>query len=60
MKKIVFIGSHLGYAMEKTPLGGGAMVALELVRRWQQAVKEGGFELTALGSGKVSPQPEAD
>lgn len=60
MKKIIFIGSHLGYAMERTPLGGGAMVALELVRRWQQAVKEGGFELTALGSGKVSPHPEAD
>ncbi|MBI5211526.1 MAG: glycosyltransferase [Elusimicrobia bacterium] len=52
MKRLVFIGSHLGYAMEKTPLGGGAMVGLQLVRHWP---KTGEFGLTVLGSGPVPP-----
>lgn len=51
-KKIVFIGSHLGYAMEKTPLGGGAMVGLQLIRHWAGAT---GVEIVAVGSGPVVP-----
>ncbi len=51
-KKVVFIGSHLGYAMEKTPLGGGAMVGLQLIRHWAAFP---GVELVALGSGPVVP-----
>ncbi len=52
MKSIVFIASHLGYAMDKTPLGGGAMVGLQLVRHWKGMR---GVDLTALGSGTVVP-----
>ncbi|OGR82701.1 MAG: hypothetical protein A3J74_01280 [Elusimicrobia bacterium RIFCSPHIGHO2_02_FULL_57_9] len=51
MKNIVFIGSHLGYPMDTTPLGGGAMVALQLTRHW---VAYPGFNLCVVGSG---PQP---
>lgn len=40
--------------MDKTPLGGGAMVGLQLVRHWPQG---GGFETTVLGSGAVAPAP---
>lgn len=53
MKNVVFIASHLGYAMDKTPLGGGAMVGLQLVRHWK-ALK--GVDLTVLGSGSVVPR----
>ncbi len=28
--KIVFVAAHLGYPMDKTPLGGGAMVGVHL------------------------------
>ncbi|MBI5241320.1 MAG: glycosyltransferase family 4 protein [Elusimicrobia bacterium] len=49
---IVFIGSHLGYPMDRTPLGGGAMVGLRLVRHWAAAGVGG---LTVLGSGLESP-----
>ncbi|HAM34422.1 MAG TPA: hypothetical protein DEB40_05515 [Elusimicrobia bacterium] len=52
MAKIIFIGSHLGYPMERTPLGGGAMVGLRLCRHWMRA---GSCELTVLGSGPVAP-----
>ncbi len=52
MEQVVFIGSHLGYPMEKTPLGGGAMVGMHLSRSWQSLGKE---PLWVLGSGPVSP-----
>jgi glycosyltransferase involved in cell wall biosynthesis len=51
---IVFIGSHLGYPMDRTPLGGGAMVGLRLLRHWAASGVEG---LTALGSGPEPPAP---
>lgn len=54
MKRVVFIGSHLGYPMDRTPLGGGAMVGLQMVRAW---ARHGGFDLTVLGSGPESPGP---
>ena len=54
MKKIVFIAGHLGYPMEETPLGGGAMVGLNLVRSWARAKVP--FELTVLGSGPLPPE----
>ena len=53
---IVFIGSHLGYPMDRTPLGGGAMVGWQLARYW--ASKAAGcppFELLTLGSGPNPP-----
>jgi len=53
---IVFIGSHLGYPMDRTPLGGGAMVGLRLVRQWLAA---GLQDLTVLGSGPEAPAPGA-
>jgi glycosyltransferase involved in cell wall biosynthesis len=49
---IVFIGSHLGYPMDRTPLGGGAMVGLRLVRHWAAGGLRG---LTVLGSGLEAP-----
>lgn len=52
--QVVFIGSHLGYPMEKTPLGGGAMVGLQLARHWARTGREG---LWVLGSGPESPAP---
>ncbi|MEK7858865.1 MAG: glycosyltransferase [Elusimicrobiota bacterium] len=54
MRKLVFIGSHLGYPMDKTPLGGGAMVGLQLLRHWPQ---DGSCEIVALGSGPQTPVP---
>ncbi|MBI4676638.1 MAG: glycosyltransferase family 4 protein [Elusimicrobia bacterium] len=57
MKNLVFIGSHLGYPMEKTPLGGGAMVGLQLVRHWP---KDGSFKLAVLGSGPEPPDKGID
>jgi glycosyltransferase involved in cell wall biosynthesis len=51
---IVFIGSHLGYPMDRTPLGGGAMVGLRLIRHWAAA---GLRDLTVLGSGPEAPVP---
>ncbi len=53
MKKLVFVASHLGYPLERIPLGGGAMVGLQLVRHWRRAT---GFELVVLGSGPVPPE----
>jgi glycosyltransferase involved in cell wall biosynthesis len=55
MRKVVFIGSHLGYPMDKTPLGGGAMVGLELLRHWPVLP---GVEIVALGSGPQTPRAE--
>ena len=56
MKNIVFVASHLGYRMDRTPLGGGAMVGLQLVRHWAGAP---GVRLTVLGSGSHPPDPGA-
>ena len=50
---IVFIGSHLGYPMDRTPLGGGAMVGMHLARRL--AALDSGLRLAALGSGPEAP-----
>src|SRR5581483_1565882 len=52
MKSLVFIGAHLGYALDNVPLGGGAMVGLQLARRW--AGREG-VQLIVLGSGPHPP-----
>ncbi|MBI5625413.1 MAG: glycosyltransferase [Elusimicrobia bacterium] len=52
MRSLVFIASHIGYPMEKTPLGGGAMVGLQLIRHWP---KDGDCKLIVLGSGPESP-----
>jgi glycosyltransferase involved in cell wall biosynthesis len=52
MQKVLFIGSHLGYPMDTTPLGGGAMVGLQLARHW---AREEQVELTVIGSGPQSP-----
>ncbi|MDD5657467.1 MAG: glycosyltransferase family 4 protein [Elusimicrobia bacterium] len=57
MSKIVFIGSHLGYPMDRTPLGGGAMVGMRLVEHWS---RRRSCELAVLGSGPVSPAPGSD
>lgn len=54
LPRIVFIGSHLGYPMDTTPLGGGAMVALRLVQSFAAA---GACRLTVLGSGSIAPGP---
>ncbi|MFA6092357.1 MAG: glycosyltransferase family 4 protein [Elusimicrobiota bacterium] len=53
MKKILFIGAHLGYPMDRTPLGGGAMVGLELLRHWGAS---GRAEIHALGPGSFAPE----
>jgi glycosyltransferase involved in cell wall biosynthesis len=57
VKRLVFIGSHLGYPMDRTPLGGGAMVGLQLLRHWPIRPD---YELTAVGSGSMPPRPGLD
>jgi len=52
MNHLVFIGSHLGYPMDRTPLGGGAMVGLRLICHW---TREHACKLTVLGSGPAAP-----
>lgn len=52
MRRLIFVGSHLGYPMDRTPLGGGAMVGLQLVRHWPDA-----RPLLAIGSGPAAPRP---
>lgn len=54
MRRLVFVGSHIGYPMERTPLGGGAMVGLQLVRHWRP---DASWALTVLGSGPEAPEP---
>lgn len=49
---LVFIGSHLGYPMDRTPLGGGAMVGLHLARQWS---RDPSLNLAVLGSGPLPP-----
>ena len=54
MRELFFVASHVGYPMDRTPLGGGATVGMQLAREW--AVQED-FELTVLGSGPEAPAP---
>lgn len=51
-RNIVFVGSHLGYPMDRTPLGGGAMVGLQLARHWKP---DSTWRLVVLGSGPEAP-----
>lgn len=53
-RTVVFVASHLGYPMDRTPLGGGAMVGLRLARRWAQDPR---CRLYLLGSGPAAPAP---
>lgn len=43
--------------MERTPLGGGAMVGQQLLRHWSA---ESSSSLTVLGSGPQTPFPQCD
>lgn len=54
MRNLVFVGSHLGYPMDRTPLGGGAMVGLQLARHWRP---DAAWRLVVLGSGPDKPAP---
>lgn len=49
--RVVFVGAHLGFPMDRTPLGGGAMVALRLARQWAKD----GRDVVLLGAGPVAP-----
>ncbi|MDE2040464.1 MAG: glycosyltransferase family 4 protein [Elusimicrobia bacterium] len=49
---LIFVGSHLGYPMDRTPLGGGAMVGLHLARAW---AADASLRLAVLGSGSRPP-----
>ncbi len=42
--------------MDRTPLGGGAMVGLQLARHWRP---DAGWDLTVLGSGPEAPAHSA-
>lgn len=57
LKRLVFVASHVGYPMDRTPLGGGAMVGLQLVRHWKP---DASWSLTVLGSGPETPVPGCD
>ncbi len=52
MKRLIFVASHVGYPMDRTPLGGGAMVGLQLVRHWRP---DASWSLSVLGSGPETP-----
>ena len=52
MPELIFVASHLGYPMDRTPLGGGATVGVQLARAW---ARTGGFKLTCVGSGPENP-----
>jgi len=43
--------------MDRTPLGGGAMVGLQLVRHWDPGVS---WRLIVLGSGPQAPSPSVE
>jgi glycosyltransferase involved in cell wall biosynthesis len=51
------VASHVGYPMDRTPLGGGAMVGLQLVRHWRP---DASWSLTVLGSGPETPVAGCD
>jgi glycosyltransferase involved in cell wall biosynthesis len=57
VQNIIFVGSHLGYPMDRTPLGGGAMVGLQLARHWKP---DASWRLLILGSGPEAPAPGAE
>ena len=57
LKRLVFVASHVGYPMDRTPLGGGAMVGLQLVRHWRP---DASWSLTELGSGPETPVAGCD
>ncbi len=57
MKNLIFVGSHLGYPMDRTPLGGGAMVGLQLARHWKP---DSSWRFFVLGSGPEPPTPAAE
>jgi glycosyltransferase involved in cell wall biosynthesis len=57
LKRLVFVASHVGYPMDRTPLGGGAMVGLQLVRHWKP---DASWKLTVLGSGPETPSGNCD
>lgn len=46
--------------MDRVPLGGGAMVGLQLARRWAGACARRGVRLAVLGSGPVPPAEGLD
>lgn len=51
---MVFTAAHLGFPMDRTPLGGGAMVGLQLMRHW--AAQAGGTRVVGLGAGPEAPE----
>jgi len=57
LKRLIFVASHVGYPMDRTPLGGGAMVGLQLVKHWKP---DASWSLTVLGSGPETPVPGCD
>jgi glycosyltransferase involved in cell wall biosynthesis len=57
LKNLIFVGSHLGYPMDRTPLGGGAMVGLQLARHWKPDAE---WRLVILGSGPETPSRGAE
>jgi glycosyltransferase involved in cell wall biosynthesis len=57
VRRLVFVASHVGYPMDRTPLGGGAMVGLQLARHWKP---DASWSLTVLGSGPQNPAPGLD
>lgn len=50
--KLLFIGAHLGYSLDKVPLGGGAAVGERLVHEWS---RRGDFYVAAIGAGRKPP-----
>ncbi|NOX45098.1 MAG: glycosyltransferase family 4 protein, partial [Caldiserica bacterium] len=52
MATAVIAGAHLGYDLERIPMGGGGAVGTALIARWAQ---EGAFDLVVLGSGPTPP-----
>lgn len=50
---LVFTAAHLGFPMDRTPLGGGAMVGLQLMRHWSKA--KGHTRIVGLGAGPIPP-----
>lgn len=49
----MYAAAHLGYDPARVPIGGGAQVALNLIRRWAQTKP---FPLTVLGSDGWFPR----
>lgn len=52
MRELFFVASHVGYPLDRTPLGGGAAVGVQLARAW---ARERGLKLTVVGSGPECP-----